>query len=341
MKSIKGYQLSREILPDVFSIKLPLPGRKPGPVNVYLFKSGEITLIDTGTLQSAPFLQKALAEHHLGFSDIKKIIITHGHPEHYGAANQIAEAGGAKVIAHQEDRKSIEDGMDVSPQKYKDYLLLMGIPLHVGVMLKILFFLFRRMAQNCRVDGTVQEGDRIPLGRYEGTIIETPGHSKGSICVFLEKEKVLFCGDTMIEHITPNAFVMLDEKQTLPVRLSQREFYQSLEKIKNLSPSLAHSAHGKDILDVSKLIDGYQSAFAQRKDAVLSLVSSGEKSVYQVARKLFPEIGGLRLPLEIFLSISETYTMMQVLQQEGKINMSIRGGCLEVSGHAQTSRILR
>jgi len=327
----KRYKFSSEILPDVFKITLPLPGRKPGPVNVYLFKGREITLIDTGTLQSAPVLEKALAEHQLGFSDIKKIIITHGHPEHYGAADQIAKAGRAKVIAHREDQKSIENGMDVSSKRYKDYLLLTGIPLYVGVMLKMLSVLFRHMAENCRVAMTVQEGDRIPLGRYEATIIETPGHTKGSIGLFLEKEKMLFCGDTLIEHITPNAFVMLEEGEKLPLRSSQKEFYRSLEKIKSLSPSVAFSAHGKDIRDVSGIIEGYRSAFAQRKEAVLSIIRSGEKNVYRTARKLFPDIGGVRLPLEIFLSISETYTTMQVLQEEGKIKMDIRRGRLEVT----------
>jgi len=327
----KPYKFSREVLPGVFKITLPLPGRKPGPVNVYLFKSGAVTLIDTGTLQSAAVLEKALAEHRLSFSDIEKIIVTHGHPEHYGAAKKIVSAGGAKVVAHREDRRSIEEGMDVSTQSYQDFLMLVGIPLHVRAMLKMLFVVFRRMAQNCKVDWTVQEGDRIPLGHYEATIIEAPGHSKGSICVFLEKEKILFCGDTMIEHITPNAFVMLDEGEKLPVRLSQREFYRSLEKIRTLSPSVAYSAHGKDIHDVSGIIAGYQSAFAQRKASVLSIVRSGEKSVYRTARRLFPEIGGLRLPLEIFLSISETYTTMEVLQEEGKIKMNIRGGRLEVT----------
>jgi glyoxylase-like metal-dependent hydrolase (beta-lactamase superfamily II) len=327
----KRYKFSREILPDVFKITLPLPGRKPGPVNVYLFKDREVTLIDTGTLQSATVLEKALAEHHLGFSDIKRIIITHGHPEHYGAANKIAKAGRAKVIAHWEDRKSIENGMGVSSTRYRNYLLLTGIPIYVSVMLKILLVLFKHMAENCRVAMTVQEGDRIPLGRYEATIIETPGHTKGSICLFLEKEKMLFCGDTMIEHITPNAFVMLEEGEKLPLRSSQKEFYQSLEKIKGLSPSVVFSAHGKDIRDVSGLIEGYQSAFAQRKEDVLSIVRSGEKNVYRTARKLFPDIGGVRLPLEIFLSISETYTTMQVLQEEGKIKMHIKKGRLEVT----------
>jgi hypothetical protein len=60
-------------------------------------------------------------------------------------------------------------------------------------------------------------------------------------------------------------------------------------------------------------------------------VSSGEKSVYRIARLLFPEIGGWRLPLEIFLSISEVYTNIQVLQKDGKVSLNIIDGRLKIT----------
>ncbi|MCX5849131.1 MAG: MBL fold metallo-hydrolase [Deltaproteobacteria bacterium] len=327
----KEYKLSREILPDVFSITLPLPGKRPGPVNVYLFKGREVTLIDTGTAQTAGFLQKALGEHGLRFADIDRIIVTHGHPDHYGAAKKIVTAGRAKVAAHAEDIVSIENGMEVSANRYRNFLQLMGVPISIGILLGLLFVVFKHMADNCVVDIVMHGGEEIEIGRYRAKIIDTPGHSKGSVCVFLDKEKILFCGDTIIEHITPNAFIMLDEKEVLPVRLSQDEFYKSLDKIKGLSPSMIYSAHGKKIPDIEQIIDGYKKSFAERQAKVLSIVNSGEKNVYRIARLLFPEIGGVRLPLEIFLSISEVYTNIQVLQRDGKISLNIRNGLLEVT----------
>jgi glyoxylase-like metal-dependent hydrolase (beta-lactamase superfamily II) len=326
----KRYKLSREILPDIYSITLPLPGKRPGPVNVYLFKGGTVTLIDTGMVQTAGLLEKALGEHDLRFSDIDRIIATHGHPDHYGAAKKIVRAGRAKVAAHPEDIAAVENGMDVSRKRYKIFLKLMGVPQSVGILLRLLFVFFSQMAENCAVDMVINDGDEIDIGRYRAKIIGTPGHTKGSICVFLEKEKVLFCGDTIIEHITPNAFLMLDEKEKLPVRLSQNEFYESLVKIKNLLPSMIYSAHGKAVSDLDQMIDGYKKAFAERQEKVLSLVRSGEKNVYRIARLLFPEIGGIPLPLEIFLSISEVYTNIQVLRKNGKVSFNIVDGLLEV-----------
>ena len=258
------YKYSVEILPCMFSIKLPLPGRKPGPVNAYLFKGVINALIDTGTKQTAGILKKALKEHGLGFSDIDQIIITHGHVDHFGAARQIVRAGKAEVIVHAEDRALIEKGHDVLTKRYKLFLKLMNIPRSVGIMLRVLFIFFRRMADQCIVHHILREGDEITIGNYQARIIETPGHSKGSVCVYLEKDRILFCGDTIIEHITPNAFIMMDEKEILPVRLSQEEFYKSLARIRELAPLMIYPAHGKAIANVDEIIASYEKAFLER-----------------------------------------------------------------------------
>jgi glyoxylase-like metal-dependent hydrolase (beta-lactamase superfamily II) len=327
----KVYRYSREILPDVFSITLPLPGKKPGPVNVYLFKGKEISLVDTGTRGTSRLLARALGEHGLRFSDIDRLIITHGHPDHYGAAKRIAAAGRAKVAAHEDDVVTIETGMDVPKERYEDFMRLAGVPGIVGIMLKLMLKVLNLMADNCRVDIIMREGDEISLGKYSARIIGTPGHTKGSVSIFLEKENVIFCGDMVLDHITPNAFVMLDENENLPVRLSQDEFYASLAKIQKLSPSIIFSSHGRPVTDIGKLIDGYREASSNRQAGIISIVCSGESSVYRIARALFPEIGGWRLPLEIFLSLSEVYTNLQVLQREQRVSIVIKGNKIEVN----------
>ena len=327
----KEYKYSTEIMPDVYSIKLPLSGYKPGPVNVYLFKGDKITLIDTGMKQTADLLKKALGEHGIRFSDIDNIVVTHGHVDHYGAAKKIVKAGKAKVTAHAEDIIAIEKGMEVSVGRYTNFLKLTGVPLPIGLMLGFFFLMFRTMSDNCTVNNVMRDGDEVELGKYRGKVVETPGHSKGSVSIFLEKERVLFCGDTIIEHITPNAFMMLDEHKRLPVRMSQAEFYESLARIRKLSPVMIYSAHGKAVSDIDKIIDGYEKAFAERQEKIMSIIRSGEKNIYRIARKLFPEIGGTKLPLEIFLSISEVYTNMQILQREEKISLDIVKGLLEVT----------
>ncbi|HRW83629.1 MAG TPA: MBL fold metallo-hydrolase, partial [Methanothrix sp.] len=50
------------------------------------------------------------------------------------------------------------------------------------------------------VDGTLEEGDVINLGEWSLQVIQTPGHSPGSISLYEPRAKVLFSGDTLLPH---------------------------------------------------------------------------------------------------------------------------------------------
>ena len=83
-------------------IRIELPFR-PDSVNVYLFRQPEPVLIDAGYNSTACWdaLVAGLAEQHLTPADLKHVVITHPHIDHYGLAARIARKGDAKVwIAH-------------------------------------------------------------------------------------------------------------------------------------------------------------------------------------------------------------------------------------------------
>ena len=56
---------------------------------------------------------------------------------------------------------------------------------------------FHRKVDPCAVDVEIHDGDTISIGNTEWKVIETPGHSMGSVCYYCESEKVLFSGDTL------------------------------------------------------------------------------------------------------------------------------------------------
>jgi glyoxylase-like metal-dependent hydrolase (beta-lactamase superfamily II) len=311
----------QEIHPGIYRITLPLPGKKPGPVNVYLFTGKIVTLLDTGTLKSVNVLERALAELDITFFDIDQIVLTHGHIDHYGAARKIVKKSfkTAKVLAHEEDRILIEHGLEVSLREFISYYRLMGVPLIFQLSLVFLLFVLNSMAENCPVDRFLSDGEKIGIGDYEATVITTPGHTRGSICFYLEKDGILFPGDHILGHITPNAFVMLETDFVLPRRMSQVEFYESLEKIEKIAPRIVYPAHGKPIDDIGKTIALFRDQFLLRQKNIISILRDGEFTVYQIGRKLFPEIRGKRLPLEVFLAVSEVYTHLQVLQKAKKV----------------------
>lgn len=320
----------QEIYPGIYRIILPLPGEKPGPVNVYLFTGKTVTLLDTGTRKSFTILRRALAGLGMTFSDIDQIILTHGHIDHYGAAHAVVEvsSGATRVMAHEEDQTLIEHGLEVPRAQFIRFYRLMGVPWIFQVSLILLRVIFKSMAENCPIDRFLNDGEKINIGDYEGTVITTPGHTRGSISLYLEKEGILFPGDHILGHITPNAFVMLETDFVLPRRMSQVEFYDSLGRIEKISPRTVYPAHGEPIDDIGKTIALFREQFLQRQKNIMSILHEGEYTVYQIGRKLFPEIRGIRLPLEVFLAVSEVYTHLQVFQKETFVVSHLKNGAM-------------
>ncbi len=319
---------SSEIYPYIHQITLPLPGNKPGPVNSYLFIGDRITLLDGGTSRHAPRLIEAVESLGVRIEDIDQLIFTHGHIDHFGAADEIIKKAGDKkpqVIAHGGDLHFIQGVGGISKKQGTAFSRLMDTPLIYRWGFRVLDMVFSSMAKHCEVDRIVQDGDEIILGSYPARIISTPGHSKGSICLWLQNERVLFTGDTVLPHITPNAFVMLQDDRLIPERLSQDEFYQSLAKIESLRPDLVFPGHGKTIEDLQEVLNMYREGYTARDGAILEIIKEGEFTVYEIARELFPQIGnGKHKILEIYLAISEVFTHLQVLQKKGEVCWQVR-----------------
>ncbi len=319
-------KLSRQVMPGVFSITLPLPGDKPGPVNVYLFKGGDnITLLDAGTSKAFGVLKAALAEHGLTGDDLDRIVLTHSHIDHYGAVRKILRSASSPidVAGNFLKTKSIATGLGVSRKTMNAFLSLMGVPVVVRNSMRVLSTAFTLLGEKCRVTTFLAEGRVIPMGDYVCRVIETPGHTVDSICLYAERENVLFSGDHILPHITPNAFVMLEEGQPLPSRLSQKEFYASVDKINRLAPRTVFPAHGRAIEDLPAITRMYTDNFRQREALIVDIIAAGQTVVYKIARKLFPNLNTARLPLEIFLAVSEVYTHVQMLEYKQKVSTRV------------------
>jgi glyoxylase-like metal-dependent hydrolase (beta-lactamase superfamily II) len=325
MKSDKK-TLSKEIHPNIFKISLPFPGKKPGPVNVYLFIGERVTLMDTGIVRTVGLLEEAVMEVGLRLTEIDQIIISHGHIDHYGAAKTLVNKskGRAVIASHDQDVRVIETGWDVPKKTVTRYLRLMGVPFFYLESLRLLRFAFQTLAENCRINLILGDGDKIKLGNYGGTIISTPGHSKGSICVYLERENMLFSGDHILKYITPNALVMLDPDSEIPERLSQVEFANSLSKIEGLNQPIVYPAHGEKVVDLKETISIYRKQFNERQNKILSALDSETHTVYRIARRIFPHLGGAYLLLGIYLAVSEVYTHIQVHQKENRVTTDIK-----------------
>src|SRR5437660_1690330 len=83
--------------------KLTLPTGMPvGPVNAYLVEGEQLTLIDTGPRSDETFavLEQAVSAQGYALSDLKRIVITHTHPDHFGLVRRLVDLSGAEIWTH-------------------------------------------------------------------------------------------------------------------------------------------------------------------------------------------------------------------------------------------------
>lgn len=140
--------------------------------NTYIISDGQGTMVVDPSCDADKILTA------LDGATPDAIVVTHGHWDHFGAAAELREATGAPVVASVADAPFIVE------------------PLDKGMA---------RKAVPCAVDRTVANGDVVEVGAMKWKVVETPGHSKGSICLFIIPQfgnhpgglPVLLSGDTL------------------------------------------------------------------------------------------------------------------------------------------------
>ncbi len=138
-----------------------------------------ITLIDTGVAGCEKDIFDYIRSTGRDPSEIALIILTHSHPDHIGAARAIQQLTGCSIAAHPAERAWIED-VDLQNRERP----VPGFDTLVG--------------GSVSVDHELVDGDTIESDENRGSeilVFHTPGHSKGSISLFLHSEGALFCGD--------------------------------------------------------------------------------------------------------------------------------------------------
>ncbi|MBN2472594.1 MAG: MBL fold metallo-hydrolase [Anaerolineae bacterium] len=218
----------REIVPDVWMFSGLMMGR------VYAIKDSDgLTIIDAGLGLAAERILSQIAAAGYQPSDVKRILITHAHPDHVGGLPALQARTGAALIASSIEAPVLEGR---APQQV--------VPLAELSLLNRLMRGGRETGETLPgtpVSRTLEDGERLPdvMGGLQAIL--TPGHTPGHTAFWQPERRVLFCGDALMH------FFRLSE----PFHAFSSDLAaikRSIRKVADLAPEVVCFGHGAPLL---------------------------------------------------------------------------------------------
>ncbi len=315
-----------EVFADLYQWTIPTPF-PVGPVNVYIARDADgLTLIDCGprTPQARAALDAGLARLGHSIRDVRRILITHAHADHYGLAASLVDSSGARVLTHPFSRPVLEDyavERELRLAFYAGILREAGVP---GAIVQEANRMRRTVgdyARAVRVDGELNEGDTVTFAGCAWQVLHTPGHSSGVVCFYEPIRRVLLSNDHLLRDISSNAVVEPPPPGAAGRQKSLVEYITQLQRVAAMDIGIAWPGHGDPIEDVRALVRQRIEFHTRRAERIMELVTGGSKTAFQLACILFPKLD----PLNFFLAISEVVGHLEMLEVEGRVNSIQRG----------------
>jgi glyoxylase-like metal-dependent hydrolase (beta-lactamase superfamily II) len=292
----------------------------PGHVtNCYLVLDDPPTLIDTGSgwADANNGLLACFGELHDRFgeavtlADVRRLMITHGHIDHFGGLNFVLEQSGAQVGIHELDARvlrNFEERQIIISKDLQIFLERAGLPSNSVKDLVEMNKWSKDIFKSASIDFTLDEStpidDRV-------RVYHTPGHCPGQVC--LQLDDVLFTADHVLSHITP-----LQSPEFITRYTGLGHYLESLQKIRRIPGiQLGLGGHEDEIQDLSARIDEIQAFHHDRLNRVLDICRE-PKTVKQISRELFHE----RIGYQVLLALLETGAHVEYLYQRGKLGVT-------------------
>ena len=235
---------AEEVAPGIHRIPLPLPMDGLRAVNVYAVEDGDgLVLIDGGWALdvSRELLERSLADIGHALADVRRVLVTHVHRDHYTQAVALRREFGVEVSLGIEEQGSMRDLMDgrtgmlaTQPQR----LRRLGAVALADQLDAIPVDLSETLAFYEDPDVWLEPG-RVELDTFTLDAVHTPGHTRGHLVFHAADRGLLFAGDHVLPHITPSIGFEPD-RPPFPLR----DYLGSLERVLALPDATLLPAHG-------------------------------------------------------------------------------------------------
>ncbi len=263
-----------EIAPGIHNV---ITERAPavGVTNTYLLAGSEGAIwVDTGWDREGEAHARLDYWRGVGSPPLEGIVVTHRHPPHWGNAPAIQRVTGAPIIATAVERAAIEDRM-------------------VGA----------------RVDRVVEDGETLRLGDVTVEFVHAPGHTYGSLAVFIRERRALFAGDNVMG--TGTSVINPGEGEIAV-------FFRTMEKFMRYDPAVIYPGQGPVVTAPRAKLQEIVRHRREREAQIVELLRQGPKSVDDLFRAIYPHLDA-RLG---HLARNQILSHLAKLGEEGRVSAS-------------------
>ncbi len=262
-----------KVRPGLWSIPVPIPDNPLRYVLVYALElDSGVAIVDAGwnTEDAFAALNAGLEEAGGSLSDVRAVLVTHIHPDHYGLAGRVREESGAWIGLHPDDAEMLEARYihtDDLLARMHDFLEDAGVPPMKLPDLNMASMMIRSQVTMAQPDVLFEDGRRVDVPGWDLKTVWTPGHSPGHVCFYSEQHRILLSGDHVLPRITPNIGV---HTQQFPNPLGH--FLESLLKVQNLGVDEVLPAHEYRFADLRARLDEIIVHHAKRLQEIEDLL---------------------------------------------------------------------
>jgi glyoxylase-like metal-dependent hydrolase (beta-lactamase superfamily II) len=316
----------------VHRIAVPVPfPQAGGPVNVYLVEEdrGGLLMFDSGlgSPEGVAALEQGFATVGHRFGDVTRIVLSHGHVDHYGAAQTLMERAGRRipVHVHAADLPKVAAGgprwKELMPL-YAAYLAKLGVPAEALAAIAGEvgggFKLARRVDEVLPLEpGEIFHGKYVTL-----EVLHMPGHTPGLCCLYDQRRGLFFSADHLLEKVSPNPIIELGPNREEGRFKPLVAYLASIRRLHALEVELVLPGHGAPFREHRRVIDGLLAFYEKRQAKILAALEKGPLTGYEVTQVLFPWARAG----DLFLVVSESVANLEVLEAKGAVSRDDDGG---------------
>lgn len=290
------------------------PSHRHRTVNLYFIEDEKPTLIDTGYSDEASLKQvrQTLKSMHYSIQDLALIINTHSHHDHVGGNESLQKSSGAQIAAHPLEAEIIlnpKKAWEKAMNDLQDLANASGIPKQVKRNVMRMRMKAEPSTVDVLINRSLEGGSVLNIGSTQLEVIHTPGHSPGHICLYDRNRRILFSGDHILPHTTPNINDL-------------REFTDSLRKTLTYNIDSIAPGHEPIIKKPKVRILELINHHIRREEAFYRLIKWRETSTLY---ELITDYWGYLSTRHLTLALREGYAHVEKLVEDGKVDVDKKG----------------